>query len=175
MKDGQLFDDIDIIVRYKVLTLWQPWASLLITGAKKIETRPKFTSWTIERGTYLIHAAKIWTNELDAISKQSPFKEALKGLPLNLGCIIGSIDVVECKPIQESNNDVFLIGLNGQDFCITGDELIFGDYRKGRYAWICKNARVLEIPFPYKNGQGYYQNFNGDIDKLNFKRTINRK
>jgi hypothetical protein len=99
MKDGQLFD-IDKIIRYKVLTLWQPWASLLIYGFKKIETRPTFTNWTVDRGTYLIHAAKKWTNELDIISKQTPFKESLKGLQLNLGCIIGSIDVIECKPIH---------------------------------------------------------------------------
>ncbi|MBV9748334.1 MAG: ASCH domain-containing protein, partial [Acetobacteraceae bacterium] len=37
----------------KALTLWQPWASLLVWGDKRLETR----SWrTQERGLVLIHA-----------------------------------------------------------------------------------------------------------------------
>jgi hypothetical protein len=54
------------------------------------------------------------------------------------------------------------------DPCITGDELLFGDYREGRYGWICRNPRVLQVPVSYKNGQGYYQNFNGNPDTLIF-------
>jgi hypothetical protein len=160
-----LFDNIDRIQKYKVLTLWQPWATLLAIGAKKIETRPIFTNWTIERGTYLIHAAKKWTSELDAISKQTPFKEVLKGYPLSLGCIIGSIDVIECKPIIESNDNIILVG--SKDIYVTGNELAFGDYREGRYAWICQNPKHLKTPISYSNGQGYYQNFKGDISLLN--------
>ena len=38
----------------KALTIWQPWASLLVTGQKKYETR----SWaTADRGPIAIHAA----------------------------------------------------------------------------------------------------------------------
>lgn len=39
----------------RVLTLWQPWASLVASGTKRIETR----SWqTPHRGPVIIHAAK---------------------------------------------------------------------------------------------------------------------
>lgn len=39
----------------KVITLWEPWASLIAVGAKMIETR----SWnTNYRGRIAIHAAK---------------------------------------------------------------------------------------------------------------------
>ena len=39
----------------KAISLWQPWASLIVCGAKEIETR----SWSTKvRGTVAIHAAK---------------------------------------------------------------------------------------------------------------------
>jgi hypothetical protein len=149
----------------KVLTLWQPWATRFVYEQKKIETRPTFTNWTIDKGTYLVHAAQKWTPELDAISKQSPFKEALKGLPLIRGAIIGAIDVIECTPIIETHEGVIYL-LNRTT--LTEKEIAFGDYQEGRYAWICKNPRVLKTPIPYKNGQGYYQNFKGDVNQLIF-------
>lgn len=166
-KDGQLFD-IDKIIKYKVLTLWQPWASLLVYGFKKIETRPTFTNWTIDHGIYLIHAAKKWTNELDVISKQTPFKEALKGLQLNLGCIIGSIEIIECTPIIEDHEGHISL-LN--EIPVTGIEAAFGDYRNGRYAWICNAPQILKTPIPYKNGQGYYQNYQGNVNELIFEKS----
>jgi hypothetical protein len=157
---------IEIQQKYKVLTLWQPWATLLIIGAKKIETRPSFTSWTIEKGIYLVHVAQKWTSELDAISKQSPFKEKLKGHSLNLGCIIGSIEIIGCFPIFETHNGYF--ELIGSDTNISEIEIKFGDYREGRFAWITQNPRILQTPIPYKNGQGYYQNYKGDTKLLKF-------
>ena len=42
----------------KCLSLWQPWASLVVIGAKRFETR----SWpTNYRGPLLIHAAQRWS------------------------------------------------------------------------------------------------------------------
>lgn len=38
----------------KALTLWQPWASLVALGEKKIETRTWSTTY---RGTLAIHAS----------------------------------------------------------------------------------------------------------------------
>jgi activating signal cointegrator 1 len=164
-------------IKYKVLTLWEPWASLLVFGSKKIETRPKPTSWTSEKGVYLIHSAKKWSKEQNAICRKEPFKTEISNMPacgvigeeFALGYIIGSIEVIECKPIWEVNSGIALIGPDNKDILITGNELEFGDYREGRYAWICQNPKILETPIPYKNGQGYYQNFKGDIDLLKFK------
>lgn len=42
----------------KLISLWEPWASLMAIGAKKIETRSWATSY---RGWLAIHAAKRWT------------------------------------------------------------------------------------------------------------------
>ena len=59
----------------RILTLWEPWATLMAIGAKRIETR----SWaTRYRGPLAIHAArgglKLW--ELHGLLNQKPFREA---------------------------------------------------------------------------------------------------
>ena len=42
----------------KALSLWQPWASAIALGHKRIEPRHWTTSY---RGLIAIHAAKRWT------------------------------------------------------------------------------------------------------------------
>lgn len=185
------------IMNYKVLTLWEPWATLLVNGIKKIETRPSKTNWVIDendifgnkiRGTYLIHSAKRWTKKQSDICLSEPFKSELQKLgiinyksytdltpcinfnKLNFGHIIGSIDVVECEKIYVDCFDSIFLEYKDQEYnkYIYEPELSFGDYTTGRYAWICKNPGILRKPIPYKGGQGYYVNFKGDINKLEF-------
>lgn len=71
----------------KVLTIRQPWATLIIEGYKRFE----FRSWkTKYRGEFLIHAGK-------TIDKEA--KERLKKfLPeeLPLGKILGKVSLVDC-------------------------------------------------------------------------------
>jgi hypothetical protein len=45
------------MTRIKCISLWQPWASLVAVGAKRIETRGWATAY---RGRLGIHAAKRW-------------------------------------------------------------------------------------------------------------------
>lgn len=177
--------------QYKVLTLWEPWATLVVHGIKKIETRPKPTTWTVEKGSYLIHAAKKWAGEQNEICTY--FSSLLKSEYITdqiaevisifehdkfaLGHIIGAVDVVECIKIISIGDKPFLdfefdkshsnVGVILKE--IKEPELSFGDYKKGRYAWILKNPRILKTPIPYKGGQGYYQNYKGDVNQLKFK------
>jgi hypothetical protein len=164
---------------YKILTLWQPWATLYAHGLKQIETRPKPTNF---RGAYLIHAAQKWSKEQREICFQEPFRSSLIELGyltyscqkfnLPLSAIIGAVDIEDCIPIERSHNGINLLCLfykgNNMGF-LSEKEMAFGDYRNGRFAWIGKNHRVLVDPISYKNGQGYYQNFKGDESKLMFK------
>lgn len=39
------FDDVQVSTQLKALTLWQPWATLIAIGAKRIETRGWATSY----------------------------------------------------------------------------------------------------------------------------------
>jgi activating signal cointegrator 1 len=174
------------IQNYKVLTVWQPWATLLIYWIKKLETRPSPTSWTAEKGTYLIHAASKWSRGQDRICMCNPFADELYKLGyksttnnfgLSLGQIIGSIEVTECRKIVSIGEKPFIdkdaidngkLAMFGLD-PIDRNEESFGDYREGRYAWLTQNPRILKTPIPYKGGQGYYQNFKGDIEDLVFE------
>lgn len=62
----------------KALTLYEPWASLVALGAKKIETR----SWpTKYRGPLAIRAAKSYEAWHMNLSWEEPFYSALKPLP----------------------------------------------------------------------------------------------
>lgn len=165
----------------KVLTLWQPWATLYAHGVKKIETRPQPTNY---RGTYLIHAAKTFNKAVKETIYDEPFYSELKklgfvdGEKINIpfGQIIGAVDIITCGTIDEELSVVFpdiifTSNESWEEFKNWDKELEpkLGDYTPGRYAWIGKNHRVLKNPIPYKGSQGYYANFKGDESQLIFK------
>jgi hypothetical protein len=166
------------MTQYKVLTLWEPWASLLVYNEKCHETRPKPTNWTSDKGSYLIHSALKWSKMQYNLSGTEPFLSSLSKLPVSgvdtefpLGYIIGSIEVVGCFKIIGIDKDLAnVVRLDGHRSFFAGHikEISFGDYSEGRYLWVCQNPRVLKTPIPYKNGQGYYQNFKGDKSQLIF-------
>lgn len=171
-------------MEYKVLTLWQPWASLLVYGAKKIETRPKPTTWTAEKGTYLIHAASKWDYGFASMCLHHIFQSELvkiglledkeycdlREIKLPLGQIIGAIEVTECQKIIYNNSDDFVntYAKLESGIIVKEPEEFLGDYRPGRYAWLTQNPRILKNPIPYKGGQGYYVPFNGNVNDLQF-------
>ena len=81
----------------KVLTIREPWASLIINGYKKYE----FRSWkTNYRGKILIHAGLgIDKNMLDRFSEYN--------IKYSKGAIIGEADLVDCILVdKEFNNEL---------------------------------------------------------------------
>jgi hypothetical protein len=138
----------------KCISLWQPWASLMAMGQKRIETR----SWpTAYRGPLAIHAAKTWNREIAAMVAVEPFRSVLgvnwhdtafhkdgKTTVLPRGAIIAVVDLVDCREITEKN-------------AVSGNERAFGDYTPGRFGWITKNLRVLPAPVPFKGAQGLFE------------------
>jgi hypothetical protein len=175
-------------MKYKVITLWQPWATLWACGEKEIETRPAPTSWTVEKGIYLIHAACKFDLELARLCRTEPFKSALKrhgywvsiGIEgkrekvltnLPIGAIVGSVQIESCHSIFINSNGPFICEFTKTGYYknyITDQEASFGDYREGRYAWKGINHRHFSEPIKYKNGQGYYKPFRGTQEQLNF-------
>lgn len=179
----------------KVITIHQPYASLLAHGIKRNETRPKPTSHTFEKGIYLIHASKKWTKEqndfcdnyfeiLNSIGiRKNKYAKGVGGSSgtfhwnFNLGAIIGSFEVKECRDVVGYDTDILtmehfkILNKDDDDIEISFNdiELKFGDYSLHRSIWMGQNHRVLENPIPYKGGQGYYQNFKGNINDLKFK------
>jgi len=141
--------------KMKALTLWQPWATLVAIGAKKVETR----SWgTNYRGPLAIHAAKRVNKKDLGLCFENPFFESLtqggyrliayhlfKGNTLPHGAIVATCELVDVQRID-------------RDFVLPAEpELSFGDFTLGRYAWFLANIEELKEPIPYKGAQGLWE------------------
>ena len=141
----------------KVITLQDPWASLVMWGEKKIETR----SWkTNYRGPLLIHASKNPKKINLDLAFREPFWSVLKPHFIENsdlyypGCIIAKCNLVDClKIVFRSYFDAHLE--NRQK--VRGNEFHFGDYAPGRFAWILEDIEPLENPIPAKGQLGLWE------------------
>ncbi len=149
----------------KAITVRQPWASLIACGEKKIETR----SWATKyRGPIAIHAGKGLHSELKQMCYSVPVATAL-GIQWYsqqmegrlFGSIIAIADLVDCVKVvgpislQLGDEKRIVSGLeNGMK--IVGNELEFGDFSYGRYAWILANVRQID-PVPAKGRQRIWE------------------
>lgn len=159
---------------YYVLTLWQPWATLLVHGLKKYETRPQQT-WHM-REPYLIHAAQKWVQWQIDLCSTEPFKSALESIgcfrhghiDLPRGCIIGEVTVELCNKILWVNQGEVGSKFGTDPLPLSKTEQAFGDYRQGRWVWKCINPKVLKEPIKYRGQQGYYAKFEGYVSNLKY-------
>lgn len=124
----------------------QPWAQLIISGEKTIETR----SWNCgHRGTLAIHASLRQNEELEWLCKQEPFKSALERIghtyfTLPRGKVIGRVTVLDCVPTESIVHDTTL------------KERAFGDFSEGRYGLILLSPTPLVVPFEFKGLPGIF-------------------
>ena len=151
----------------KAITLWQPWASLVAVGAKWIETRSWATSY---RGPLAIHAAQAMPSEgrsfllsRECWSALWPERRSLDAPPLPRGRVVAVCNLVDVVPITFNGEDshvrrVELVGdklwlsepdvdENGEEATFeVSDQLPFGDFRSGRYAWLLTDITPLTLP-----------------------------
>jgi hypothetical protein len=145
----------------KVITLWQPWATLVIIGAKRFETRHWSTRY---RGPLGMHAAKRTSGALRDLCRQEPFRSVLAEAgydgfdALPLGALLGTVRLV----------DVFKVDANGRTMHSThlgaraiaplpeGDEAAFGDFAPGRYTWYLDSLERYPDPLPCRGAQGIF-------------------
>lgn len=146
----------------KALSLYQPWASLIAVGAKRYETRPWRTPY---RGPLLICAAKKGVGSdyiAESVARSAAGQRALGGIDprkLPLGCAVCLVDLVACYPTEDlEEGDSRLWG--GMERLLASDELYFGDFSGGRFAWRLDNVRALATPIPVKGKQGLW-----DVDE----------
>ncbi|KIL35147.1 2-oxoglutarate dehydrogenase E1 [Cohnella kolymensis] len=151
----------------KVITVIQPWATLIAIGEKKFETR----SWATKyRGVLAIHAGK----KIDkAACRREPIRSVLAnhgydetnlptGVILALGCLH------ECWPVMYDLSDPAWIGFERVErdeqavsvSAVRGNEYHFGDYSPGRFAWELSAVTRLSKPIPAK-GQLSLWNWEG--------------
>lgn len=126
----------------KVLSLTEPYATLIKNGIKTIETRSWKTSY---RGNLYIHASST------RIPKEYKNNKNLMSLvnidELNYGNIICSCELIDCIEIT----DKFVKEIQKNE-----DEYVSGVYSKGRYAWILKDIKVLDKPIKAKGHLGIW-------------------
>jgi hypothetical protein len=131
----------------KALSLYQPWASLVMLGAKRVETR----SWrTTHRGPLAIHASSRFRQEGRSSCRREPFQRRLEEAGLDearlpLGVLLGTVRLLDCVPVE----DIDLEALGG-------DETSFGDFTPGRYAWLLADPRPLPVPVPASGRLGVF-------------------
>lgn len=119
----------------KVLSIKEPFATLICNGDKTIETR----SWkTNYRGEILIHASG---KSLAKEYLDNPFVvDLIGGMKFNYGNIICKCELVDCIHMDE----VFIDNIKKNT-----KEYNLGLYELGRYAWILKNVQPI-VPISAK-------------------------
>lgn len=136
----------------KVITIKQPWATLIALGEKEFETR----SWqTKYRGPLAIHAGKqIDKAAFNEVAIRSTlFRHGIQSHEeLPTGAVIATVDLVECHKITADYLSMYDEEKAGTEngLLIEGDEWWFGDYSEGRYAWQLESVKRLGQPVPAK-------------------------
>jgi hypothetical protein len=139
----------------KAISLWQPWATLIALGIKRIETRGWSTRY---RGPIAIHASKrferdalddiVWdlgdrgqwqsANRLSVVSDSGQIPR---------GALVAVARLAEVR----TTDDLF-----GGD-TLTPTEYVCGDFHPGRFGWLLEDVRALETPVPFRGAQGLFE------------------
>lgn len=141
----------------KALPLWQPWASLVAVGAKRVETRHWPAPWSLVGQRIAIHATK--TRDHLGWVEVEPFTRRLRGAldagtlvfidgELPLGHVIATAVLDRCTEMTEES----IAQLEREQ----PDEHAFGLYEVGRFAWVLRDVEHLAAPFPFRGSQGIF-------------------
>lgn len=127
----------------KVLSIKEPYATLIKEKKKRIETR----SWkTKYRGELYIHASISKIKK--EIKDDKDLMDLIKEIPLEYGKIICKCSLVDC--IEMTKEYIEKIKRENHQ------EYICGEYKEGRYAWILEDIKPLENPIEAKGQLGIW-------------------
>ena len=153
------------MAKYKVLSVRQPFASLLVSGVKDVENRSRRTNF---RGTVLIHASARMHDVVEKLSGYLQNGSPLIGIEKDImscaniadgfnmfSCIIGSVDIVDCVQNHPSRWA-----------------------EEGQWHWVCANARMFDHPIRNVKGKLGIWEWEGEINNQNeeqkWQRSRNR-
>ena len=127
----------------KVLTIKQPWATLIMQGDKRFE----FRSWqTKYRGDLLIHAGKgIDKNAMKRLAKYLPDE-------IPLGKILGKVTLVDCIRMCPEFKEMLL-----KENSVIYTKSSFSE----NFGWQVENVQVFDEPIETK---GHLSLWEYDID-----------
>ena len=141
----------------KAITIWQPYATLIVLGLKRFETRCWGTSY---RGPLVIHAAKKWDDdrEFDCSRVMEELRSSTisfrtqewtdqqlelfyRPIGETLGNALGVVDLIDCRQMEDG----------GSQF-----ENMVGSFGEGRFGWECERPRIFETPIAAQGKQGLW-------------------
>lgn len=162
----------------RCLSLWQPFASLMVGGFKRVETRGDYFAKKFTPGALLIHAAKKWDGGLYDVCTAAPFREALAGLGhllpvpqprdrhppparMPFGAVVGVVNVLAVLPTDRvkwnpDSKRFFAYDQFSNQLVISSDEKAFGDYSDGRIAVVTDRPYRFAKPIPLTGRQGFF-------------------
>lgn len=126
----------------KVLTLKQPWATLVAEGIKRYE----FRSWkTNYRGKILIHAGI-------GIDKEAMKKFAGLNLTFPSKKILAEVEIVDCLFLDDELNKKI----------ISENNIVYGSKKREGYAWMLDNIKKIN----------YEKEINGKLGLWNYDEEL---
>lgn len=170
----------------KALTIRQPWASLIALGVKHIETRSWRAPQSLIGQTIAIHAGKhkpptstrhgqIGNYRFDRYDDEWYIGPRAGGGPkvyLPLGAVVATATLADCVPmyhvmqviagevrwpnVQLNGPDAVTYTDGQQDHRDVADQLPYGDFAPGRWAWMLTDVQPCE-PTPAKGKQGLWE------------------
>lgn len=128
------------------LSVRQPFATLVATGAKRFETRSWSTSY---RGPLAIHATRGWDRDDMRLALQLERRGVLAVEPRDLprGAVIAMCRLVAIHRTSQWPPELVLSDL----------EVELGDYSVGRFAWQLADVVALPAPVPWRGELGLWE------------------
>lgn len=128
----------------RAISLWQPWAQLIVDRRKIHETR----SWPVPPallGTDVaLHASKKWDGELATIAKEFGYFADRRAQPdetMPVGCIVGVMRLASIVRTEHLPDPY---------------DAAYGDFTPGRWAWRLEDVRKFRTPIPCVGHQGFF-------------------
>ncbi|SOC90109.1 ASCH domain-containing protein [Rhizobium sp. AN5] len=135
----------------KVISIWQPFASLAVKGFKTFETRTWPAPASIIGQTIGIASTKGLKPAQRAYFEDERFAHyyATTGMPpldtLPCGYLLGTVMIEECCLMTEEFMEE-----------VSDEEKAYGHWERGNFAWRLANLMTLEHPIPIRGAQGIY-------------------
>lgn len=135
----------------KVISIWQPFASLAVKGFKTFETRTWPAPKSIIGETIGIASTKGLKPVQRAYFEDERFRDyyAGTGMPpldtLPCGFLLGTVTVDECLLMTDEFMDE-----------VSDEEKAYGHWEVGNYAWRIEPRITLDHPIPIRGAQGLY-------------------
>ena len=135
----------------KVISIWQPFASLAVKGFKVFETRTWPAPASIIGQTIGIASTKDIKPVQRAYFDEDLFSDyyAGTGMPplddLPCGYLLGTVTVDGCEVMTEEFMEE-----------VSDEEQAYGHWERGNFAWRLTDRMELEHPIPIRGAQGLY-------------------